>query len=250
MVREAEKGGVDTKVIMEILNRLVERDAQRRIEKPTGWVCKAILSESRKKHDGANDGGREPPPRRPPQAPPPSNSSRGSNQAARGGGGGSRSSHSRLSSDVEKLIKRSVGWLNDEKGFSKPIVVDRILEVATDLTDEAISKVFEELHNSKNRINDPTNWLCKALESHKPKKVEDQLDHATDKLIRKSVAWLNEDGGFGNSVLYREVAKAAIGKSEREVASVFERMMKSDEKIENPTEYLVRALRNSNPPWR
>eukprot|EP00930_Biecheleria_cincta_P100311 TRINITY_DN91948_c0_g1_i1.p1 TRINITY_DN91948_c0_g1~~TRINITY_DN91948_c0_g1_i1.p1 ORF type:complete len:602 (+),score=109.74 TRINITY_DN91948_c0_g1_i1:35-1807(+) len=247
VMREAERHRASTKVVMDILDRLVDRDSKNRVEKPTGWVCKAILTESRKNNnDAGNDRGREPPPpRRQPQAP--ANNSRGGSNQARGSG----SSHSGLSLDIDKLIRRSVGWLNDEKGYSRPIVLDKILESASDLSEETVSKVFEELHNAKSRINDPTAWLCKALDSQKPKShPEEQLDRAVDALIRKSVAWLNSDGGFANTVLYREVARAAVGKSEREVASVFERMMKSDEKIENPTDYLVRALRSSKPPWR
>jgi len=57
------------------------------------------------------------------------------------------------------------------------------------------------------------------------------------------IAWLNEEGGFENSIIYDQVAKAAAGVDVTKVMKIMKDLEEKKSEVKDPTAYLSAALR-------
>lgn len=228
--------GLDTAAVVLVLTHL--EDKWQEVNDPTSWVCAAL----HKKRNGKG-GGKGP-----------------SGKGAEPEQGGQPV--------VDASVRERVAWLNGEGGFQDSLKYDQVAAKASGLDAALVLKILGHLEDKKGEVNDPTSWVCAALIKEQrsrewsggswghgggagaprqpPAVYGSQPDggagQSVDRELRRRIAWLNNEGGFGNTITYRDVADAASGLELSAVARIFDVMQESRKHIANPTDWLTNAL--------
>merc|ERR1719237_1410467 len=68
------------------------------------------------------------------------------------------------------------------------------------------------------------------------------MTQQTDRELRRAIAWLNNEGGFGNNIQYMRVKHAAEGLPFPIINNVIKVLLQEPNKIEDPTQWIVEYL--------
>jgi len=212
--------------VTKVFDNLLDAAKGGDIENPTGWICKAFTR---------------------------SKPNRGSEW---------------IDGSLEKTLRKGIAWLNSPERFDNAIRFDDVMDAAAGLPEDQVTEIFDNLlHSSyEHDIQNPTGWICKALNSGKPtrgnkwtdewptrgSKWNDEkptrgskwIDENLEKTLRKGIGWLNAPERFDNKIRYNDVAEAAAGMPKDEVIEVFDRLVNvaKEEDVDNPTGWICKGL--------
>mmetsp|Transcript_50362 Transcript_50362/g.155703 ORF Transcript_50362/g.155703 Transcript_50362/m.155703 type:complete len:390 (+) Transcript_50362:112-1281(+) len=222
--------GLETASVMTVLSHLEEKWQE--VNDPTSWVRAALVKER---------------------------SGKGSRQRQ---GGGPRQGGQPGQWGPDDGIRQRVAWLNGEGGFKDALQYEQIAEAAWGVDVNFVMKVLNHVLDKKGEVKDPTSWVCAALAKEANSKgvkgwqkgsggggKEGGCGHwkagttqDVNREVRRRVAWLNNEGGFQNSIGYQEVADAAAGSEIHTVVKVFQNLQEKRHEIANPTAWVCAAL--------
>lgn len=209
--------GLDENSVMKILKNLEEKGAS--VNDPTSWVTAALRKEG----------------------------------GGRGGGGGGTWSNPAASyvDDIDRKLRKRIGWLNNQGGFQNGLMYEKVAEAAIGLEESTIMRILKNLEEKGPSVNEPTSWVTSALRKEgrsaswalavpSSGSGPDDMDHR----LRKRITWLNNTGGFGNEIRYDKIAEAAWGLPESTVMTILKKMEeKGAEEVKDPTAYVTSAIR-------
>jgi len=143
----------------------------------------------------------------------------------------------------DEKVRRRVRWLNNEGGFENVIRYDKIMEASDGMSVSNVLDVLKSLEEHWPSVKDPNAWIAAALRRAQPTEA---LDPDLDRRLRSRIRWLNESGGFGNTIIYSKIAKVAVGApSDR----VFEALRYLEEKgsdcVEDPTAWVCAGIQKA-----
>lgn len=213
-------GGLDEEAIKDVFDRLWKTDAKT-IDSPTNWVCNAFVKSKPRSSSYDVD-------------------ARAASHAQRDRGD--------AASRIDGLLRKGIAWLNNEGGFDNRIGFREVAEAADGVDEENVKDIFDSLLNiDSETIDNPTSWVCHAFRKSKPgldrTDRKEELTPVVEKLMRKGIAWLNNEGGFANTITFRVVCAAAAGLAEDDVKDVLDQLLHTDsKKIDNPTEFVCNAF--------
>jgi len=195
---------------------------------------------------------------------------------AAGGGGGKRS-HSQGpggggdDQQSDQKLRKRIGWLNgDGGGFGGAIIYDEIVKASGGLPYSDVMRFLKDLEEKKAEVKDPNAWVCSALRKAggggqspagapfsawgggPPQAAwappsgggySAPMRGGDDGKLRKRVEWLNNQGGFGNSLDTAKVLEAASGADVQQVMKVLKDAEEKKDSVKNPTAYVTAALR-------
>eukprot|EP00930_Biecheleria_cincta_P099768 TRINITY_DN91383_c0_g1_i1.p1 TRINITY_DN91383_c0_g1~~TRINITY_DN91383_c0_g1_i1.p1 ORF type:complete len:503 (-),score=71.43 TRINITY_DN91383_c0_g1_i1:30-1538(-) len=162
--------------------------------------------------------------------------------------------HKEFKNDVVRAMKKRIDRINSPRSISYKLDVGRIAEeIETTGIDahemQLIMDKFED-RDKRRKVENPTNWVCAAI----ARSVEEnsttcqrgpdvELSSGVEKLLQQSVEYLNgEGGGYDDSINYDEVAAAAVGLNESDVAPIFEGLLTVEYKVNDPTAWICKAF--------
>mmetsp|Transcript_35104 Transcript_35104/g.109184 ORF Transcript_35104/g.109184 Transcript_35104/m.109184 type:complete len:510 (+) Transcript_35104:97-1626(+) len=235
--------GVPTEKVITILTHCGEKRAQ--INDPTSWVCAALHKERNGKGRLGGKG-------------------QGPGSWPAGGGGDWYGGDYMSYGDPDQRLRKRVAWMNGEGGFQEALHYNQIAEAAAGVEAATVMKVLSHLMDKRDEVKDPTSWVCAALckeRSGKGTKGSHKGgggwgadgpggwgggywcgDANPDRELRKRVAWMNNEGGFENTIFFDEVAEASCGLEAAIVMRILTHLQDSKMEIENPTSWVCAAL--------
>mmetsp|Transcript_2608 Transcript_2608/g.8032 ORF Transcript_2608/g.8032 Transcript_2608/m.8032 type:complete len:409 (+) Transcript_2608:146-1372(+) len=238
--------GVETSAVILILSHL--EDKWQEVNDPTSWVC-AALHKKRNGKGAKGVGGK--------------GQEGGQWQPGYAEQWGQPSHDSRIS--------ERVAWLNGEGGFGDVLKYDQIAAAAAGLDAALVMKILSHLVDRKGEVHDPTSWVCAALTKEHANKGKGWQKgggswnepgwgqwqghgggqwqekgggegSALDRELRRRIAWLNNEGGFNNTITYREISEAAAGLDVAVVMKLFNQLEERRAEITNPTTWIIDSL--------
>lgn len=231
--------GLDSRKVMEVLKYLEERWEW--VEDPTAWVCAAL----RKAATEAGGGG----PARGAGgsgawAPPGKGKGKGEGGSAAGGGkGGGQGNYD----DFYDKLWRRIGWLNTRGGFDNSIQYSKIAEHSEGVDNARVMDLLSYVEENWQKIADPTAWLCQSLQTARRDGggASAAWDEVKDRKLRTRIRWLNNEGGFENSIIYSKVAEAAQSVDTGRVMEILQNLEDNWERVGDPTAWVCSSLRRS-----
>jgi len=170
--------------------------------------------------------------------------------------------------DVTKIKKR-IGWLNNIGGFENQILYDKVMAAAGGVDTTKILSVLKDVEEKKAEVKDVTAYVTTALRRAAqrnpapmmsmqapapmmmrgnmgaiPQLVDGGADEFEAKL-RKRVGWLNNQGGFNNTINWQKVRDACHSTSLSEAFNCFKDLETKKDTVKDPTAYVCNALRKA-----
>eukprot|EP00928_Gymnodinium_smaydae_P090099 TRINITY_DN73954_c0_g1_i1.p1 TRINITY_DN73954_c0_g1~~TRINITY_DN73954_c0_g1_i1.p1 ORF type:complete len:589 (-),score=86.58 TRINITY_DN73954_c0_g1_i1:85-1623(-) len=164
---------------------------------------------------------------------------------------------------IERMLRQAVAWLNNDGGFEKRINLTEVLTVASSMNEEDIKSVLDTLVDlDPRKIDNPTRYVTDALRkgarhssngamnrrpvasSSARHSSNDANRDGVERLLRKGIAWLNNEGGFQNRVGFREIIAVAAGVDEERVKNVLDDLVNlKPAQVQDPTQYIISKLK-------
>mmetsp|Transcript_95553 Transcript_95553/g.270151 ORF Transcript_95553/g.270151 Transcript_95553/m.270151 type:complete len:437 (+) Transcript_95553:139-1449(+) len=230
--------GLSASKVMEVLKYL--EDSWENVEDPTAWVCSALRKASGEAAYGAdawwgNDTWDAP-------------RSRGTPSPSQGGGTGKGSGKAKgktragadSGADLDEQLRRRVRWLNGLGGFEESINYTKVAHEAEAAGPGKALELLKYLEENWQKVGDPTAWLCSSL--RRARDASGGLEPDFDKQLRSRIRWLNNAGGFENTITYMKVAEAAVGVEIEKVMEILKYLEDRYEDVEDPTAWVCSAL--------
>lgn len=140
-------------------------------------------------------------------------------------------------------LRQRIAWLNTAGGFENGIVYSKVAEAGEDLEIGKVMDVLKYLEDNYDKVWDPTAWVCSSL--HKAREAGTERDPDIEAVLRRRIRWLNNDGGFENTIIYTKVADAAVGLTVDQVMSALHLLESRWQSVEDPTAWVCTALRKA-----
>lgn len=142
--------------------------------------------------------------------------------------------------DFTEQLFRRIRWLNGPGGFNNSLVYAKIAEAAVGTKPARAIEILKYLEGNWSKVGDPTAWVCTSL--RKAKSVSSSLNPDFDKRLRARIGWLNNAGGFENSIVYVNVAEAVVGIPAEKVMDVLKNLEERASSVKDPTAWVCVAL--------
>merc|ERR1711990_934789 len=120
--------------------------------------------------------------------------------------------------DGQRVLRKGVARLNNEGGFEGQIRYDKVAEAAAGLDSGTVEKAMKNLQDKGSEVKDPTAFLSSALRKEGGGRGGMAMGPGSgpmysvddvQRVLRKGVARLNNEGGFEGRIRYDKVAEAA-----------------------------------------
>mmetsp|Transcript_25620 Transcript_25620/g.41085 ORF Transcript_25620/g.41085 Transcript_25620/m.41085 type:complete len:372 (-) Transcript_25620:20-1135(-) len=153
---------------------------------------------------------------------------------------------------ADRKLRKHIAWLNNEGGFANGINYQKVLEVAQYLDIHTTMKALKYLEEKKDEVKDPTAWVTSRLRKagYDASSTAPEVDRndAPDRQVRRRIAWLNNEGGFGNSINYTKVNESieTSGAELDHVISVLESLKDKRGNVNDPTAFVTSGIRRAN----
>eukprot|EP00928_Gymnodinium_smaydae_P039001 TRINITY_DN26749_c0_g1_i1.p1 TRINITY_DN26749_c0_g1~~TRINITY_DN26749_c0_g1_i1.p1 ORF type:complete len:499 (-),score=61.65 TRINITY_DN26749_c0_g1_i1:50-1546(-) len=150
-------------------------------------------------------------------------------------------------SNIEKILRKGVAFLNMDAGFQNRISYSEVLEAASGLDEELVKDVLDQCANADpTKIRSPTMWIAKNLRNAKQSHYRRSSQAPTvESILRTGIMWLNDEGGFNDQIDFDIVLEAAEGLDEEQVKQVLDACADAEpSKIRNPSGWLASNIRN------
>lgn len=157
--------------------------------------------------------------------------------------------------EADRKLRKHIAWLNNEGGFANSIKYQNVLEVAQHLNIHTTMKAFKQLEEKKEEVKDPTAWVTSRLrksrrdDSSSAPQVDDTAD--PDRQVRRRIAWMNNEGGFGNTINYTKVSEAVTesgGVALGDIITVLDGLQEKRSTVKDPTAFVTAGIRRASKP--
>lgn len=152
-------------------------------------------------------------------------------------------------------IRKRIRWLNSVGGFENSLIYSKISEASWNCEVYQVMEVFKYLEDHWDKINDPTSWVCTALRRNAAQTETNEGDGGWgfsewdvdfDRKLRTRIRWLNNDGGFENTINYSKIAEACVGAPYGKVLTALKYLEeKGPYAIEDPTSWVCAGIRKA-----
>lgn len=148
--------------------------------------------------------------------------------------------------EADRKLRKRIAHMNNEGGFENGINYNKVLEIAQHVNIHTTMKELKVLEEKKDEVKDPTAFVTSRLRRAASAPSVDGNDNP-DRQVRRRIAWLNNEGGFGNSISYMKVSEA-VGETSAELEDVIQVLDDLQEKqatVNDPTAFVTSGIRRA-----